>query len=402
MKITNYREFYIQREYNQLILFLEQINESFFDFDAIYNKIKNFVTNLLNNVSNPFETIFKLWNKLKFSRKIAYIMVSVLMIGCGISKQEILKNFGYDRLAEELANEVELNSRIIKHTVEKGETLIYISNIYDVSYQDVKLKNKLNSDVIKPGQVLLIPSKREIEMYRLDQTTDLEEVEEELTELEKSIDSTKLDSSSSKVVIRDGFFFEESKGKLTPHSLIKNKRVEELELVDFKKVNAVVLHRTATRNLVGTLRGFRNKKIGTHFLIGYDGKIYQTASVNKMCYHVGEIRSKDVEKQTATDEELEELKDIGWSPRKVHLHEIKKKYPDRYPHNVDAIGIEVMGGHDGKKWEKLTDKQVAAVKYLLSILKNQFNLTDEDIYAHEIISYKTTGEGMEILTQITR
>lgn len=296
-----------------------------------------------------------------------------------------------------------------------------IAKKWGIKYPDLIHKNKLHTVNIRPGQVLLIPSAEEIKFY--DETEqlppDFEKVQAQLKEVEsKASEKQSQKQSEEETKIAEKKPTKEKTIKETPseiktaefkdgffkHSSIVNKRIPGLELATMDKVNAIILHRTATQNLKGTLRGFAERKIGTHFLVDYDGKIYQTAGIDKITAHVGEIRPRCVKNKTATPEELEEFKEIGWSPLKVHYHEIKKNYPERYPYNSDAIGIEVMGGYDkGKnKWEKLTPKQIKSVKFLVNLLKSKCNLTENDIYAHEDISYKTENEGGDVFDAIKK
>ncbi len=46
----------------------------------------------------------------------------------------------------------------IKHIVEQGDTLYRIANRYKVSLESLKARNELESDIIKPGQILFIGS----------------------------------------------------------------------------------------------------------------------------------------------------------------------------------------------------------------------------------------------------
>jgi N-acetylmuramoyl-L-alanine amidase len=46
-----------------------------------------------------------------------------------------------------------------EHKVERGQTLSAIARAYKVSVNDIKTANKLKSDIIHIGQILLIPKK---------------------------------------------------------------------------------------------------------------------------------------------------------------------------------------------------------------------------------------------------
>ncbi|WP_438968538.1 N-acetylmuramoyl-L-alanine amidase [Nonlabens sp.] len=185
-----------------------------------------------------------------------------------------------------------------------------------------------------------------------------------------------------------------SDGFLLDNRVVK-KREKKLEKGSMKAVNGIVLHRTDSNDAVQSLNSFK-RGIGTHFLVAKDGTIYQAASIDKITFHVGKIKSECYESGTCDDAETKKIKGYGWSPKKVYENEKKKDFPDRYPYNIDALGIEVVGKNlDQKKgiWEPLTAKQVESVAYLVNLLKTSQNLTYSQIYTHEQLSYKTKNEG---------
>ena len=53
-------------------------------------------------------------------------------------------------------------------------------------------------------------------------------------------------------------------------------------------VTSIVLHRTDSSTAASVLNAYKSgQKTGAHFLIEKDGKIYQTASLERICWHVG-------------------------------------------------------------------------------------------------------------------
>ncbi len=73
-------------------------------------------------------------------------------------------NIVYDKpLVEEVEKEEKqptINSNnVIKHRVKSGQSLYTISRKYKVSVDKIKMANKLKSNLIKPGRVLIIPKK---------------------------------------------------------------------------------------------------------------------------------------------------------------------------------------------------------------------------------------------------
>lgn len=49
-------------------------------------------------------------------------------------------------------------SRFVEHTIRRGETLSGIASSYHVSLDQIRASNQLNNDIIRPGQVIRIPS----------------------------------------------------------------------------------------------------------------------------------------------------------------------------------------------------------------------------------------------------
>lgn len=88
----------------------------------------------------------------------------------------------------------------------------------------------------------------------------------------------------------------------------------------------------------------------------------------------------------------------------LHDYELAKAYPQRYPHNGDSIGIEVVGDYLGDLDKKdrafvpPTQAQRESVAKLVEALKTRFGLKNEDVYHHADISYKdknrTEGKGL--------
>jgi RHS repeat-associated protein len=160
-----------------------------------------------------------------------------------------------------------------------------------------------------------------------------------------------------------------SDGEMQSDDVVQN-RITALERKSLKSVQGVVLHRTASSNTEGTLHSFQigrdGVNYGTHFLVGKDGTIYQTANLDKYTLHVGKTRNKS------------------------------------FPNNLNSIGIEVVGNYnsDTHKWEPLTSAQIEAVANLTNYLMVTYKLPSSALYIHENISYKTEGEGGTVLNAI--
>lgn len=156
--------------------------------------------------------------------------------------------------------------------------------------------------------------------------------------------------------------------------------------------HAIVMHRTGGANAASALSAFASGT-GTHFLIDKDGTIYQTASLQQKTHHVGKIRSRCDAEDTCAPGDQQALNALGFAPKPIHDREKVKPYPERFPMNEDSIGIEVVSRHAANGWETPTPQQQASIGRLVGILQQQYGLGDRDVYEHDIISYKTQGEG---------
>jgi N-acetyl-anhydromuramyl-L-alanine amidase AmpD len=173
-------------------------------------------------------------------------------------------------------------------------------------------------------------------------------------------------------------------------------------------IDAIVVHQTDSSNAKGTLAGYRTgvKGTGAHFLIDKDGTIYQTVSIKQKCWHVGPIISKCYQKHSCVQKEeqyYDSLSKItggvnGQYARAMDKKEEIKKYPDRYPSNSDAIGIEIVGkslDNFGKHFEAPTEQQQKSLHWLIDGLVDALHLQRTDIYRHPQVSRKGEGEAAD-------
>ncbi len=187
------------------------------------------------------------------------------------------------------------------------------------------------------------------------------------------------------------------------------KRFNSIEHGNISKVKSIVLHRTAGSSATSSLNGYASgQKTGAHFLIANDGTIYQTASLEQLCWHVGILYSRCKDEKSCDPKELITVNSLlhqkGFSFSKrvknVSHHELGKTYPLRYPSNNDSIGIEVVGryNHATNIFERPTNKQFESLKWLVKILLKEFSLVlNNDVYAHGVIARKKKAEGVQLL-----
>jgi len=193
---------------------------------------------------------------------------------------------------------------------------------------------------------------------------------------------------------------------------IINKTYNSIEHGNIKSVNAIVLHRTDSSTAKSTLASYhKGQKTGAHFLIDKEGKIYQTASMIKSCWHVGNIRSRCTEETACSTKETKKVKallfqkNLGYGKRISNLskYEATKSYPERYPKNSDSIGIEVVGLYNKKSnaFSQPTSQQKNALNWLLDTLSEVHGLNKEtDLFAHGTIAYKQVSEGKALMSSI--
>lgn len=208
---------------------------------------------------------------------------------------------------------------------------------------------------------------------------------------------------------------------------IVDERCAALEHGELKKeeVSGIVLHQTNGQTAFSTLARYHKDNVknyivtfwnskgvdalGAHFLVAPDGTMYQTARIDRVCYHVGPyINSPCFEKRSCRPEETGRYEMIMDDPKlnkydkwaQITAEEIKKNWQDRYSRNTDSIGIEVVGMPDERGiYQHPSGHQTMAVNWLVDLLMKYFNLSCDRIFAHGQVSpHKNPTEGMSILS----
>lgn len=192
-------------------------------------------------------------------------------------------------------------------------------------------------------------------------------------------------------------------------SRITVKVSSSIEHGNINKVKSIVLHRTAGSSATSSLNGYASgQKTGAHFLIAKDGTIYQTASLDQLCWHVGILYARCAVENSCDPKELKTINSLlhqkGFKfsdrVRNVSKHESRKAYPMRYPSNNDSLGIEVVGRYNKATdmFETPTSKQFESVKWLAEALIKEYSLDlNKDVYAHGVIARKKEAEGIRLL-----
>jgi N-acetyl-anhydromuramyl-L-alanine amidase AmpD len=91
------------------------------------------------------------------------------------------------------------------------------------------------------------------------------------------------------------------------------------------------------------------------------------------------------------------------TPEEIQIGSIeaRKAWPNRYPGNADAIGIEIVGqalplsepNPDKRVYEPLTAAQQTSLTFLLDGLRQALNVPLTEVFAHPTVSWKNLSEG---------
>jgi N-acetyl-anhydromuramyl-L-alanine amidase AmpD len=191
--------------------------------------------------------------------------------------------------------------------------------------------------------------------------------------------------------------------------LVRDGRIQmaiyaNLEHGPMESVSGIVLHQTSSDYVIKTMAAyaFRPGGVGAHFLINPAGQIYQTARINKICWHVGRIRAycKEVHSCTPTDDEVfaQIQKEVGNNKeeyeKRVSAWEHNKPAASRFPTNNDSIGIEVVGAATKSGYGAPTPSQQESSRWLVRALIPTLKVDQKRVFSHGRIGpHKLRSEG---------
>jgi len=165
-------------------------------------------------------------------------------------------------------------------------------------------------------------------------------------------------------------------------------------------VAGVIVHQTGGGSAASALSSYqRATAAGAHFLIDRDGSIYQTASVYRQTWHVGRLKARCLLEKRCAPVELKAYR--KFDPKGMHDKESKKAVPDRFPSNVDSLGIELVGDalprgngvpDDKKVYEPVVAAQNAALAWLVQALSSTLGIPASEVFRHPVVSWKNPSE----------
>jgi len=170
------------------------------------------------------------------------------------------------------------------------------------------------------------------------------------------------------------------------------------------QVNGIIVHQTGGATARSALDAYLVQGAnGAHFLIDKDGTIYQTASVHRVTHHVGHLKPRCRVEMRCTPAETKALtgKRAG---KEIGRIEAAKPWPDRYPGNADAIGIELVGAATPKaggaandfEYEAVTPAQQKSFDWLLPRLLDHFKVDAKEVFRHPDVSWKQPSEAASV------
>jgi N-acetyl-anhydromuramyl-L-alanine amidase AmpD len=185
---------------------------------------------------------------------------------------------------------------------------------------------------------------------------------------------------------------------------VQLKIIPNIEHEKMDVVNGIVVHQTDSSTATSTFNTYAKPRApGAHFLIDKDGTIYQTASLYKVTWHVGDVQSRCLAtlKCDATElkhaQALENIKGNQARANAVNANEGIKSWPDRYPSNKDAIGIELVGkafdkGGKEAEYEATTEQQNTSLAWLIKELADTLGVSMQEVYRHPQVGRKNSTE----------
>jgi len=205
--------------------------------------------------------------------------------------------------------------------------------------------------------------------------------------------------------------------EIDEHGMVSHARVRHARSPQIERgkrtgaITGIVVHQTDADTSTSSLNSYRNPKAnGAHFLIDKDGTIYQTAAIYQRTNHVGPLKARCLVMRTCKPHDF---------PKKggaaaMHRVEMQKAPGDRYPGNMEAIGVEIVGRARMPEGFRPTPRQreltleelrgeVAvfptptaaqnqSLSWLVLVLQNSIQIATSEVFRHPVVSSKNKTE----------
>ena len=205
--------------------------------------------------------------------------------------------------------------------------------------------------------------------------------------------------------------------EMDEHGMISHARVRHARSTRIERgrrtgaITGIVVHQTDAETSASSLNSYRQPGAnGAHFLIDKDGTIYQTAAIYQRTNHVGPLKARCLAIQKCT---LADFPSRA-GPTEMHRIEMLKTPFNRYPSNMEAIGIEMVGrarmptgfkpSRKEVDWsiEKIrgehsvfdapTAAQNQSLAWLVNVLVDSIKISPTEVFRHPVVSSKNRTE----------
>ncbi|MDP9600735.1 UNVERIFIED_ORG: hypothetical protein J2W38_000505 [Variovorax paradoxus] len=205
--------------------------------------------------------------------------------------------------------------------------------------------------------------------------------------------------------------------EIDEHGMISHARVRHARSLQIERgkragaITGIVVHQTDADTSASSLNSYKRPKAnGAHFLIDKDGTIYQTAAIYQRTNHVGPLKARCLAMTRCKPRDFAKMGVEG-----MHQIEMRKPPGERYPSNMEAIGIEIVGRArlpvgfraTAKEEKELTidelrgrhgiyDEPTAAqnqsLSWLVRVLQESIQIGNEEVFRHPLVSRKNPTE----------
>lgn len=205
--------------------------------------------------------------------------------------------------------------------------------------------------------------------------------------------------------------------EIDEHGMISHARVRHARSTRIERgkrtgaITGIVVHQTDADTSASSLDSYRQPGAnGAHFLIDKDGTIYQTAAIYQRTNHVGPLKARCLVIPTCKMSDFPPK--VG--PAEMHRIEMLKAPADRYPSNMEAIGIEMVGrarlpvglklAGEEATWsmarlrgeyavfEAPTAAQNQALSWLVDAILDSMHISSSEVFRHPVVSSKNPTE----------